>query len=292
MCTGNNSVSKTKKTMRRTWVLFPITFFFFLFSFGHYASANIETYDDFSFGSIDPNRWSVHNDHNFFSVGSEGLHASGAGDGSFPRDTLLTLSSYHSFSGRFGAGINFFNFSQSGYTPSSSDLRNPSISLMIGDWGSSGSDPSNPFFLIARAVGPGGNSIGWRKFNADGTLYDRGGQPYPDDSGGLILDYNPINHTLELGYFNSTNPNDWEDSNPTIVKSFSGVTFNGNPRLQIAFTPGGGGTLSVDVGGLYYKELSDTATYLDPVPEPSTMLLLGSGLLGLAGYGRRKFLKK
>jgi hypothetical protein len=61
---------------------------------------------------------------------------------------------------------------------------------------------------------------------------------------------------------------------------------------------------TADIGGFKIIALGDKGFTIDDftfggagappttIPEPTTMLLLGSGLIGLAGYGRRKFFKK
>jgi hypothetical protein len=69
-------------------------------------------------------------------------------------------------------------------------------------------------------------------------------------------------------------------------------TLNSNLLADFGATGGNsyGGSVSTALSGVYADSMTmgSSDVVVTPTPEPSSMMLLGSGLLGLAGLRRRK----
>ncbi|GAK51016.1 hypothetical protein U14_02258 [Candidatus Moduliflexus flocculans] len=120
------------------------------------------------------------------------------------------------------------------------------------------------------------------------------------DSGFVPSEDKSLSISLDLT-FADDNDREWESVNvftlgfdkifnlsmnltPTISLDGS-VIFDATGKLTVKLTQ--------TVGDFYFKKSVMTVTGCDvpTVPEPATLLLLGGGLLGLIGYGRKKMNK-
>jgi len=148
--------------------------------------------------------------------------------------------------------------------------------------------------------GPDDGDATWRTVGT-GTIAD------PDLSAFITLDFGPLGATMNITHLEGIAVDSFQiwstGTDPSILFNFDASTEDYDENevwltssfdvalmdtQTIKFISTGAPWSGYDT----YGQVAISSITVDPIPEPGTILLLGIGLLGLAGFGRKKFFKK
>jgi hypothetical protein len=245
----------------------------------------------------------------FFWEQRDSTHGSGAMKDFILKKILIVLATSTLFLqvATFGvADVIHYDTEDCQFSNPQSSQANPVYHVRLGGgwgyaaWGVDVNNPNPEVYADSIRWLPINSHAVWAYINPDGmsTVWlgllgggrEQGAQFEPG-TGIDSIDFN-VNFEYGISELGSSSFGEWVVFTPftiTITDTPDSLIRGFPPTLPSAY-------MTSDDGTQYFAQIflngPDVGIQISPVPEPTTMVLLASGLIGLAAYGRRKFLKK